>query len=504
MIAYQRRQRDQTKPRGFDVAAALLVANVVFALTFVGLLLLGPRGELADPLALGLGLIHIGLLTLALLWCKRESAGIVYLFVFSNLIIYSQSLIYTYFVPNNGYYARRVTLTPDEIHLAIGYLIAITAAAIVGFKVGELVKPRQESSVEPWLATFPERRVFYGLGIAAHVAHLLLVVLLFPLFGRVWGDDNNLLYLIPLHFVVYNGYVFIVIVLLVDRELAPRTADRWWLVMVLVPYLMAMLLKGEKGAFAHLVLATLVCRVLLGRYRVGIMVTAVSTVTFVIFLFMFPLNTAIKFTMSHPELQPSERREAFTEEFTQGYEGGVKGQIENVSLRLGGVEWFATIINRAEGFQEYFNLTNLGQSLLNTFVPWPGKLYPELIDVGRAMQLVVWGLNFEDTDRIGGYPMLPGWIYVCFGWAGIIVMFFWGVICMVVVRSRLSMVKKLIFTYLFVWSFFLSGDLVPYVKTYVSFLVCLWITKTIVLTTTGLVRSRQPVFVPAHADSRRA
>jgi len=66
-------------------------------------------------------------------------------------------------------------------------------------------------------------------------------------------------------------------------------------------------------------------------------------------------------------------------------------------------------------------------------------------------------------------------MYVTFGGVGgAVVMCVWGAVAVMVVRSDVGLIKKLMFVYLFVWSFFLSGDLVPYVKGYAVSIVMLW------------------------------
>lgn len=488
----------QSRLVGLDIAAILLAAITACALALSWILVAGQPGQIVDETSIVLGFVHLALLTVAILTARRESAAVVYLFVFASLVIYDQSLIYSYFVPNNGLYARKVVLTTADVRFAMVYLNVITLAAVAGMKLAELTTTfRGTTATEAWLRTYQQRRVFYAMAVTVFLIYLVLAFVLVPINGKIWSDQ--IIYLLPLHFIIYNGYIYVIVALLLLPGATSGRGDRLWIGGVLLIYTLSQFIMGEKGAFMHVVLMAFVTTWLLRRYIISMRVLTLAVAAAVSFLFMFPLNSAIKFALRHPEIDLAESMAVFVETFSEGFSGGLLGQFESLSLRLGGVEWFCTVVVFAEGFKDYFTVTNLAQSLLNTFVPWPGKLFPELVDVGRAMQVVVWGLGFEDTDAIGGYPTAAGWLYVTFGWWSALLMFAWGAISMMVVRSSLSMLNKLMFLYLFVWSFFLSGDFVPYAKAYVSFLICLWITKRVVLALTAPARHSNPRFVPAKA-----
>jgi hypothetical protein len=460
----------------FQIRVLLLIGCVtILVALWLSFALFGP-GELIDGTSVVLGTLHLILLMVGLFIFRKESRGIVYLFVFSNLVVYDQSLFYSYFFPGMGLYARKVFLTVNDMNLALVYLVVITTVALGGFKLGEvLIQRPHEIRTEEWLSLPSNRRLFYLIGTVVNITYLVLALILFPTMGKVWSDQ--LIIKILLHLIVFNGlYVYVCVVIMMHPKIMLKRSDRYGLFIVLFTYVLGMLVTGQKGAFMHILLIFIVAKLLFGDYRISRRLAATVVLAVFLLLFMFPLSTSIRGAMFSSVMGREGMQQVFLEGFRIDYEGGLFGQVQNLSLRLGGMEWFCSIMVRSDEFSEYFNLENLSKSIINTFVPWPGRVFPNHVDVGRAMQIVIYGLSYEDTEVIGGYPMLPGWIYVSFGWlGGMVFMFLWGLVGMAVVRSNWGIIKKLIFVYLFVWSFFLSGDLVPYIKDYVIFLATLWI-----------------------------
>ena len=451
---------------GVNVAwfSALAVTHVAF----------GP-GELVNGETVALALLYVLIVIVALFCASAASNAVTCVFGFASAVIYGQSLLFSRLLPGIGHYSRSVTLGSDDMNAALKLLLGFTVAAVAGFRAGEILTPKCRMwRMEEWFVHEANRRLFYKVAMLGNLVYAALAFVLIPQTGRMWSD--RLVVKMLLHLVVFNGvYVYPTIVILLHPKLKRSARELSMIGGVLFTYFLGGFITGEKGAFMHMLLIAFVCRLLFGVKELSQRLAMVYVGAAVLLLFMFAVTPAVKGAMRASGLGLEAAEEKFSEVFAIDYEGGLVAQVLNLSLRFGGMEWFAAILVKADTFKEYFTVPMLFESLVNTFVPWPGKVFPELVDVGTAMQVAMWGLSYEDTKLIGGYPMLPGWMYVTFGGVGgAVVMCVWGAVAVMVVRSDVGLIKKLMFVYLFVWSFFLSGDLVPYVKGYAVSIVMLW------------------------------
>lgn len=450
----------------------LLIGNFFcFCALLVSYTLKGPT-RLVDGISIFLCFLYFIVLSISLFSFKKASRPVVYLFVFTNLILYAHRTFFLHLFPEYGRYTPYFAFNANNTNDALYFLLICTIAAIAGFKTGELF-PNSEFKLfrKEWFERNSNRLLFYIVSCVVMLTNIILSLLFFnETYQKLWSD--NFFVKLLLHFIVYNAiYLYIPMLILVHPKIVKSKRERKLLTVIFILVILQVVVSISKGVLFSIFFAYLCAKLTLHDFKFSKIFVGLSMTALLLMGVMFPFHKAIQNVM----LNSTQTR---VQSFIEGYQkstAGYLGDLLAFSRRVGGIDWISVCMLEEANtmLKRHITLKNTIKHACNRLIPIP-KIFPETLGPAAGFIVAVRQVSSEDTKHVNEYPTLLGFVYLLFGYGGALIIFLWGFICILMMRMTASSDIKILFLVHLMFGLFLSGLFVSMLKQFFIYFFFLW------------------------------
>jgi hypothetical protein len=443
--------------------------------------------------------IYYILLIISLYLYKGSTKVAVYIFFLLSLIFYAQRIVFLYIFPESIRYAWTVNYTTNDINTALLYLLICTIAVFIGFKAGEFFPLSGRNNKEgkwlpEWLYSEPSRMKFYIISICVYLIRIIMSVYYqHTAEGALLNTriTHSFIMKLILHLLFYFNFVqLIIFIILLYPGIKRKSKENILILIIFALLMLTSLSQGSKAAIISIALSYFIVKILLEDYTFRKKALALTLIIMLTFPVMAPLSVTVRTSI----ILGVKSIEQFNRIFKKANRGYIDDLIAN-SSRLGGVDWLAVAMSKEkkDELKECVNLSSLGQDAARRLIPVP-NIFPDGPNMLQKYTAVVWRLPKEEVCKVTELPTFLGVSYLLFGYFAFFIVFLWGMISVIVMRSNISLILKALFYQHLVIQLFLGGDIVESVKAFFMAVFILWLIKLVIAPRYKLSLVTQKVF----------
>lgn len=429
--------------------------------------------------------IYFILLIISLYLYKGSTRVAVYVFVLLSLIFYAQRIVFLYLFPESIRYAQTVNYNTNDINTALLYLLICTIAVFLGFKAGEFFRLSRGNNKEgkwlpEWLYCESSRMKFYIISICVYLIRIVMSVYYqHTAEGALLNTriTHSFIMKLILHLLFYFNFVqLIIFIILLYPGIKRKTKENILILFIFALLMLTSLSQGSKAAIISIALSYFIVKIFLEDYTFSKKALALTLIIIFTFPVMAPLSVAVRTSIILGVKSIGE----FNKIFKKGNQSYTDDLIAN-SSRLGGVDWLAVAVSKdkKDELKDCVNLSSLGQDAARRLIPVP-NLFPDKPNMLQKYTTVIWKLPREEISKVTELPTFLGVSYLIFGYFSFFVVFLWAMISVIVMRSNISLVLKVLFFQHLVIQLFLGGDIVESVKAFFMAVFILWLIKFVI------------------------
>jgi len=426
--------------------------------------------------------IYFVLLIISLYLYKGSTKVAVYIFFLLSLIFYAQRIVFLYIFPESIRYARTVNYTTSDINTALLYLLICTIAVFIGFKAGEFIPLKKGNSKESkwlpkWMYSESSRMKFYIVSLCVYLIRIIMSVYYqHTAEGALLNTriTQSFVMKLVLHLLFYFNFVqLIIFIILLHPDIRRKTKENITILIIFALLMLTSLSQGSKAAVISIALSYFVVKIMLENYTFKKKTLALVLIIMLTFPVMAPLSVSVRTSI----ILGVKSMDQFSRIFKKASQGYIDDLIAN-SSRLGGVDWLAVAVSedKKDELRGCVNPSSLGEDAARRLIPVP-NLFPDKPNMLQKYTTVVWKLPREEISKVTELPTFLGVTYLLFGYFAFFVVFLWGMISVIVMRSNISLVLKVLFFQHLVIQLFLGGDIVESVKAFFMAVFILWLIK---------------------------
>ena len=473
------------KKLGVYIGNIFLALCIVLYATLLALYYLGGTGTLINDNSILLASVYFALLILGLFFHKGITRIPVYIFILLNLLFYGQRFIFLYLFPESIRFIRTINYTVDDINKALIYLLIYTAATMIGFKTAEFLPTNNNNNeknnwLPKWLYRETSRNKFYIIILCSYIAKIIMSVYYqHTAQGALLNTKITDVFSIKLllHLLLYFNFAqLIIFIILLQPEIRRKTKENIAISLIFILIMVSSLSQGSKAAIIAIALSYFIVKIVMGNYLFKKKTLLLLLIIMFTLPIMGPLSTTVRTSIILGVNSTKQFKEIFKKAST-GYADDLIG----ISSRLGGIDWLAAAVSKTKKneLKDYVNLPSLGKDAANRLIPVP-KVFPDKLNMLQQYTKVIWEIPVEQTFKITELPTFFSVLYLLFGYFSVFIVFLWGTLSLIVIKSNVSILIKVLYCQHLMVQLFLGGDIIESVKAFFMALFILWLITLIV------------------------